>query len=122
MPKEDFATIVQNISVLYELSLSIGQSLDLKSNCDAFLKALMARKNLSYAAVWIRKYLLPQIDQPGSRKPKPEDTAQLIYATPQSRANAKVLSLSHPLFTMLGRKPRNLFYFFLRGAVLRIYY
>jgi hypothetical protein len=32
--------IIKEISILYELSLSIGRSLDLKENCDAFLKTL----------------------------------------------------------------------------------
>ncbi|KAB2952114.1 HAMP domain-containing histidine kinase [Heliorestis acidaminivorans] len=53
--------IFKNLTVLYEMALSIGQSLELEKNCDNFLKILLARKNLSYAAVWLREdKLLPQ--------------------------------------------------------------
>lgn len=98
---EDFNTIVQDISILYELSLTIGQSLDLRSNCDAFLKALMARKNLSYAAVWIKKKYQPVSGQYEANELKEINTAQLIYATPQSRAKDKKIPLSHPIFSLL---------------------
>ncbi|QGG48607.1 sensor histidine kinase [Heliorestis convoluta] len=53
--------IFKDLTVLYEMALSIGQSLDLEKNCDNFLKILMARKNLSFASVWIREdKIIPQ--------------------------------------------------------------
>ena len=46
--------ILDDLSLLYELSLAIGTSLDLQENCAHFLNTLLARKNLDYAALWIR--------------------------------------------------------------------
>lgn len=43
---------IQDIYLLYDLSLCIGQSLDLKNNCAYFLKRLMARKNIAACRVW----------------------------------------------------------------------
>ena len=53
MMAENFADIFRDLSVLYELSLAAGQSLDLVSNCERFLSVLMGRKNLTFASVWI---------------------------------------------------------------------
>ncbi len=98
MSNEDFAKVAQNISVLYELSLSIGQSLDLKSNCDAFLKALMARKNFGFAAVWIKKTSMPVNLTEGLSMRYDEPSVQLVYAAPMSRVLKKVLPWKHPMF------------------------
>ena len=54
MPNDPSSRIVREISILYELSLSIGQSLDVETTCSRFLRTLLARKNLAYASVWIR--------------------------------------------------------------------
>ncbi len=48
-------SIIQNLSQLYELSLAIGTSLHLVENCTNFLKALLAGKNLTFAAIWLNK-------------------------------------------------------------------
>ena len=98
MPEDKFASIVQNISVLYELSLAIGQSLELKSNCDNFLKALMARKNLGYAAVWIKEAFLPIKDSEADWKRKNNETARLVYGAPKSRTGIREIALEHPIF------------------------
>ena len=47
--------ILKDISVLYELSLAVGQSDDLIQNCDKFIKVLLKRKNIYYASVWINE-------------------------------------------------------------------
>ncbi len=44
--------LLGTLSVLYELSLSIGRSLDFDDACRDFLVPLMSRKNLSHATVW----------------------------------------------------------------------
>ncbi len=61
--------IVQDLSVLYELALSIGVSGDVRENCESFLNVLMSRKNLSFAGYW----LCEDIDR---------KTPELIYALP----------------------------------------
>ena len=57
---------------LYELSLAIGESLDMRSNCDRFLSALMTIKQLTFASVWIRSQLL---SDPGTEAGRDRDPA-----------------------------------------------
>lgn len=98
-----FGKTTSDISILYELSLAIGQSLELRANCDRFLKTLMARKNLGYASVWIREELLAgpegrDIEGSGNH-------AVLVYANPRFRVKETRLPLHHSLFTILeGRE------------------
>lgn len=92
----DFGKTINDISLLYELALSIGRSLDLKANCDGFIKALMARKDLAFAAVWIKNKYLPEVES--------DKGASLVYAHPDSRIRENTLPLNHPLFHSLRRK------------------
>ena len=88
--------IAKDISLLYELSLSVGQSLDLKTNCDIFLKTLLARKNLAFASVWIKnEYLVDEEEK---------DRVTLVYANPEFRIRERHLPLHHPLFSHLKEK------------------
>jgi len=97
--KKDFSKVASDISVLYELSLAVGQSLDLRTNCDHFLKTLMARKNLGYASVWIKgEYIIDSMEE------RDENSAFLVYANPQSYIREKSLSLRHPIFFKLKGK------------------
>lgn len=52
-------SLITDISFLYELSLSVGQSLDKKENCKKFLHTLMSRKNLEFGGVWVRNLSIP---------------------------------------------------------------
>ncbi len=45
---------MSNFPYLFKLSLAIGQSLDLKKNCENFLTALNEAKGLNFASVWIK--------------------------------------------------------------------
>ena len=92
----DFKKTIGDILLLYELSLAIGRSLDLKANCAGFLKAVMARKNLAFAAVWIKNKYLPGVES--------EKGASLVYAHPDYRIRETTLSLNHPLFRSLRSK------------------
>ncbi|MEB3214418.1 MAG: response regulator [Leptolyngbyaceae bacterium] len=88
---ESTQTVIQDLTLLYELALNTGKSLDLKENCDAFLKHLMARKSLNYSALWIRASRLGL----GS-----DDQINLVYANPKYHACDKELSVTHPLFKL----------------------
>ena len=46
--------IIQDIFLLYELSLAVGGSLNSRENCLHFLQVLVSRKGLGYAAVWLK--------------------------------------------------------------------
>ena len=94
--KAESHKVIQEISQLYEISLAVGQSLDLKENCDTFLKTLLARKSLSSAAVWIKTDL---VDNKKNTK-----NASLIYLNPEYRKYKSVIPLSHPIFEFLKGK------------------
>jgi PAS domain S-box-containing protein len=88
-----FSEIAKEISILYEISLSIGRSLNLKTNCELFLKTLMTKKGLTYGAIWVRdKYLG---GAPGC------ESSSLVFAHPDYYVREKTLPLSHPLFSGL---------------------
>lgn len=65
---------IAHISLLYELALNSGQSLDLYESCDLFLKRLLTRKNFNYCAVWIRD---------SSLGINSSSTASLVYSYPE---------------------------------------
>ncbi|MDA1220624.1 MAG: response regulator [Planctomycetota bacterium] len=54
MSRRTQSELIEDLAQLYELSLSIGRSLDLRTCCDGFLKALLARKGLAAAVLWER--------------------------------------------------------------------
>ncbi len=81
-------TIV-DISLLYELALSSGQSLDPHTNCDLFIQRLLNRKNFSYAAVWIRENFLGN---------ELSTKASLIYSYPDRYSLKKVCEADNLLF------------------------
>lgn len=84
----DIFGVLDDLALLYEVSLSVGQSLELQENCDRFLRTLMSRKNLDGAFVWIR-----------ARGGGPGWTQ--VYANPTLRATTEVLAPGHPLVVRL---------------------
>jgi len=81
---------------LYELSLSIGTTLDLKAACAEFIKILLARPDLSFASVWIKNKYLAEADE--------KNGASLIYACPDSWVGEIHVPLSHHIFRSLRGK------------------
>ena len=51
----DNIKIIQDICLLYELSLAVGGSLDARENCQHFLRTLISRKSLNFASVWLHR-------------------------------------------------------------------
>jgi len=97
------ARVLEDISVLYELSLSVGQSLDLKTNCDRFVTTLLAGKGLGYASVWIKDRYLPNGGTGSSSEHKDKAWASLIYANPEFRSGANRIPPDHPILERLAR-------------------
>ncbi|MEO0898388.1 MAG: ATP-binding protein [Bacteroidota bacterium] len=88
--------IIQDISLLYELALSVGNSLDLQKNCTAFLSILMRRKDLSFASLWLNTNSLPEaMEEAGFRA---------VFAHPGFRMIDTFIPASHPLIPRLGEK------------------
>ncbi len=82
-PKIDIA---REISLLYELSLSIGNSLDLKKNCADFLNVWMRQKNIDFGSIWLKNSVL---NLPNS------ENFTLIYANPEFSTDKKEITLNH---------------------------
>lgn len=90
----DPSDIVQDLAVLYELSLAVGRTLDVEETCRTFLETLVARKSLDFASVWVRRALLPGGAELSTRD---GDDLELVYANPRFRASTTMMSRLHPL-------------------------
>ena len=76
---KDNTSIIKDIALLYELSLSIGNSLNMRQNCQQFLNILITRKKLSYASVWLKE----------------DSKIKLIYGTPSNIVDVKSIDQHH---------------------------
>lgn len=101
MEIEDQQETIQTLSLLYELALDMGQSLDLKTNCDRILKALMSRKNLKYAGLWLHQAKLSSVLMPDKETAPKNDTYSLVYSSPKFWTGIKTIDSHHPLVTLL---------------------
>ncbi|MFT5648411.1 MAG: hypothetical protein ACI976_003111, partial [Aureispira sp.] len=54
--------VINNISLLYELSLGIGSSLNLEENCACFIDKLILKTDSIRASVWLRNNVFNQDD------------------------------------------------------------
>ncbi len=83
MNKENQINIIHDISLLYELSLAIGSSFELKENIHGFVQVLMARKNIDIVNVWLKsRFLVPETANPGY---------ELAYSNPRFRIKTETL-------------------------------
>ena len=80
----------KEVYFLYELSLTVGQSLDLKENIKDFLNNLVYKKKLDFATVWIKNKWLLKTDQLGH--------ASLFHTIPKARTDTTSIALDHPIF------------------------
>ncbi|MFN3851991.1 MAG: response regulator [Spirosomataceae bacterium] len=85
--------VAREISLLYELSLSIGNSLDLKKNCSDFLGVWMRQKNIDFGSVWLKNEVL--------NLPNPENYS-LVYANPEFRVDKKEITPNHYFLSNLS--------------------
>lgn len=90
----DHSKIIQDISLLYELSLSVGSSLDIAENCKVFLNTLVSRKGLAYAAVWIKQ----------------GEQFHMSCGVPQFRVQETSISTQHLIPTLLAEKAYHSFH------------
>jgi len=87
---------------LYELSLTVGTSIRLETNCERFVAALIRLKELTAAAVWLRHDLLAGND-PSFGEGR-EASAVLAYSRPPHDGSAVRIPLDHPIFKELDRQ------------------
>ena len=91
---QDNIKIIRDISLLYELSLAVGSSLDAEENCQHFVRTLLSRKGLNFASVWLKK----------SKEDKTE-YCELFYAYPSFRVKEQVISCNHEVLKQLETQP-----------------
>lgn len=80
------------LSLLYELALAIGHSLDLKTNCEMFLETLLKVKPLSYAAVWLAA---SRLSGPESVSASDSDAYVLVCGLPPAGIRDRILPRTH---------------------------
>jgi len=80
------ATTIEDLALLYELSMSIGKSLDVTENCAHFLNLLMEKKNLTHTSVWTQEggvfkiiYDFPKITRPATSPTLGNEEAIFIW-------------------------------------------
>jgi len=84
------SNIFQDISLLYELALSLGQTLNTDENVRNFLDVLWTRKSLTFASVWLRE----------------GNSFQLHCAKPRFLVKKTAVSNQHPLWEKLMAAPK----------------
>lgn len=50
--------ITKTLSLLYELSLAVGTSLDIKENTSHFVDVIIRKLNLDFVGIWVHESLL----------------------------------------------------------------
>lgn len=90
-------TVARDSSWLYDVSLAIGTSLDLHTNCEGVLQVLVAQAHAAGAAVWIQNRFLDEHER--------VDHATLISAVPDSCACVQHLPREHELFQLSDEHP-----------------
>lgn len=98
--EQGFNKIIQDISMLYELALTIGRYRDVDSSCHAFLSRLLGRKNLSFGAVWIKDEFL--------QRNATQKKVSLVFATPRYYIDKTHLDAEHQMFNLPARKKYSL--------------
>lgn len=78
--------IQEELLLLYELSLSVGQTLDPDTTCREFLRVLMAKRNLVGASIWWRA------NDEGAAS-----DLRLLHGIPRAQILFERLSPGHPL-------------------------
>lgn len=76
--------IIKDISILYELSLAVGASIETKKNCEEFIKVLIGRKEYSFVSVWAKN--LPSLSETAD-----SSNFNLLFAHPAIRVREKTL-------------------------------
>ncbi len=82
--------ITSELLLLYELSLSVGTTLDVQATCRDFLRLLVARRNLAGASIWWRE------------ERAAADELVLLDAIPRRQIGMSRLPLVHPLWQCSG--------------------
>jgi len=95
----DSTTTASEASTLFDLALSIGQTLDLEECCDRFLSALVMGKGLSHAAVWLKVSHVADVCIPYEHGP-----IALVHALPGSPEIEGTMPGRNPIMSRLDEE------------------
>ena len=87
--------IVKELSLLYELSLSIGGTLDLSKTSEDFLKVWMRQKNIDFGSIWIQNTHLGKENS---------TSFSLIYAQPSFLISNQENNLSKEFYEKIKKE------------------
>ncbi|MBL4687576.1 MAG: response regulator [Nannocystaceae bacterium] len=93
-----------DIALLFELSLAVGTSIDLKENCRRFLITLMARKSLDLSALWLRADAVDTENRVQlATRVRDAHTLpfHLLFGAPDAHVRGRVVGAGHPLLARL---------------------
>ncbi len=90
--------ILKEVSFLYELSLSIGKTLDLEDNCESFIRTLMRSKKFDICSIWINSMHLRPLSH------NLQDTALLSFAHPQFKITEHLMPTTSFIFQLINEK------------------
>ncbi len=89
--------VLDHLATLYELSLAIGTSFDLESNCKTFFKALISRRNLNLCAIYLHNdHIIYETED------EQDNSFRCIYSTPEVCPKSAVLPLTSQLANELS--------------------
>lgn len=89
--------VARDQSWLYDISLAIGTSLDLDTNCEGVLQVLVSQAQSAGAAIWIQNAFLSQHER--------ADQATLVCAIPSSCIRSRHIPREHELFQLSDTHP-----------------
>jgi len=98
--------IYEQTLLLYELALSVGESLDPIASSKRFIDTLVRKKNLNFCALWVKGCLLSRESNPTEQDNCEEDQYQLVYATPKSHIELTTLPSDHVMIETMELSPR----------------
>jgi len=88
--------MTKTLSLLYELSLAVGTSLDITTNAKYFVDVIMRKLNLDFVGVWLHDTnILSDIS----------DRYTLIHAYPEFKIKQQQLPLQLPVLQDFNKKP-----------------
>ncbi len=88
--------IIQDLSLLYQLSLAAGKSIHVLENCEQFIQVLLNKKPISYAAVWISEQEITD---------NQTDDYILLYSNPEFRSKERTINNRHFILKRLWEHP-----------------
>lgn len=90
-------------NVLWELAQSVGQSLEVRKNCQEFATTLVSLLGLHYAAIWMKDFSLAALDKITEEKKANRNRASLLFTGSKRLIKERAIQLNKPPFNGLKK-------------------